>query len=108
LPNPLAASAPPAATAAAQPAPATGDGAATAEQSLVLSFRDASWTEVRDRDGRVLLSRMNAGGTVQTLSGTPPLELVIGNAADVELVYRGQPVDLAPHTRQNVARLTLP
>ena len=31
----------------------------------------------------------------------------IYNASDVALRYRGQPVDLAPHTRQNVARLTL-
>jgi cytoskeleton protein RodZ len=108
LPNPLAASTAPAAAPSTEPAPAKGDGAVPAEQPLVLSFRDTSWTEVRDRDGRVLLSGMNPGGTVQTLSGVPPLELVIGNAADVELSYRGQPFDLAPHTRQNVARLTLP
>ncbi len=108
LPNPLAASTAPASTSATQPPPAKAEGSAAAEQSLVLAFRDASWTEVRAGDGRVLLSGMNAGGTVQTLSGTPPLELVIGNAADVEITYKGQPVDLVPHTRQNVARLTLP
>ena len=63
---------------------------------------------MRDRDGRVLLSGMNPGGTAQSLSGTPPLDLVIGNASDVSVTFRGQPVDLAPHTRQNVARFTLP
>jgi cytoskeleton protein RodZ len=63
---------------------------------------------VRDRDGRVLLSGMNRGGTTQSLAGTPPLDLVIGNAADVSVTYRGQPVDLNPYTRQNVARFTLP
>ena len=63
---------------------------------------------MRDRDGQVLLSRMNPGGTAQALSGTPPLEIVIGNAADVDVSYKGQPVDLVPYTRQNVARLTLP
>jgi len=122
LPNPLAATAPasdaslsaaaagstaPGSTAPASPAP--GPSAPVAgEQPLMLAFRDYSWTEVRDRDGRVLLSRMNPGGTAQTVSGTPPLEVVIGNAADVSLSYRGQPVDLVPYTRQNVARLTLP
>jgi cytoskeleton protein RodZ len=41
------------------------------------------------------------------VSGPPPLDLVIGNAADVTLTWKGKRVDLAPHTRQNVARLTL-
>ena len=96
----------PAPTAAAVPA-STAD-ATIADQPLMLAFRDYSWTEVRDRNGRVLLSGMNPGGTAQTLSGAPPLEIVIGNAADVSVRYRGQPVDLAPYTRQNIARFTLP
>ena len=117
LPNPLAASAPatdqsailpPAATSA--PASALNSGAllTAADQPVTLAFRDYSWTEVRDRDGRVLLSGMNSGGTERSLSGNPPLELIIGNAADVSLTYRGQSVDLVPYTRQNVARLSLP
>jgi cytoskeleton protein RodZ len=91
-------------------APATGSGpvAAAGEVTLALSYRDASWTEIRDRTGRVLLSRMNEGGQTQTVAGQPPFELTIGNASDVTLRYDGKPVDLAPHTRQNVARLTLP
>ena len=127
LQNPLAATAPdptpdtppstssaPASTAspspatAPSPAPTPATGTTIALQPLMLAFRDYSWTEVRDRNGRVLLSGMNPGGTAQSLSGTPPLEIVIGNAADVSVRYKGQPVDLAPHTRQNVARFTLP
>jgi cytoskeleton protein RodZ len=88
-------------TAASPAAPAAGE-------TIALTFRDYSWTEIRDRDGRVILSGMNRGGTAQNVSGTPPLELVIGNASDVRVTYRGAPVDLAPHTRQNVARFKLP
>ena len=51
---------------------------------------------------------MNPGGTAQSVSGTPPFDIVIGNATDVRLTYKGNPVDLAPHTRQNVARFRLP
>jgi cytoskeleton protein RodZ len=50
---------------------------------------------------------MNAGGTTQAITASPPLDLVIGNATDVTLTWKGQRVDLAPHTRQNVARLRL-
>lgn len=80
---------------------------AVADAPLMLTFRDFSWTEVKDRNGRVLLSRMNSGGTTQTISGAPPLDIVVGNAADVTLTWKGKRVDLAPYTRQNVARFTL-
>jgi cytoskeleton protein RodZ len=41
------------------------------------------------------------------VSGEPPLDLVIGNAQSVRLIYRGKAVDLAPHTRVDVARVRL-
>lgn len=88
-------------------APATSSDRAFAESPLTLAFRDFSWTEIKDRSGKVLLSGMNPGGTSQSLNGTPPLDFVIGNAADVTLTWKGRRVDLAPHTRQNVARFTL-
>jgi cytoskeleton protein RodZ len=99
--SPASATAPPAAM------PAAAADATLADQTLMLAFRDYSWTVVRDRNGRVLLSGMNRGGTAQTVSGTPPLEIVIGNAVDVSVRYKSQPVDLAPFTRKNVARFTL-
>jgi cytoskeleton protein RodZ len=39
--------------------------------------------------------------------GRPPLSLVIGNAADVRLVYNDKPIDLKPYISIEVARLTL-
>jgi cytoskeleton protein RodZ len=96
----------PAAIAAAPPAPSTA--APAAAETIGITFRDYSWTEIRDRSGRVILSGMNRGGTTQSVSGTPPLDIVIGNAVDVRVTFRGSAVDLAPHTRQNVARFKLP
>jgi cytoskeleton protein RodZ len=90
-----------------EPSPAQAPPAPLAEGRLELAFRDYSWTEVKERGGRVLLAQMNAGGTTQTVTGSPPIEVVIGNAADATLTWRGKRVELAPHTRQNVARLTL-
>jgi cytoskeleton protein RodZ len=88
--------------------PAAAAAASAGGDAIVLTFKDYSWTEIRDRDGRVILSGMNRGGTTQNVSGTPPLDVVIGNASDVRVAYRGNPVDLVPHTRQNVARFKLP
>jgi cytoskeleton protein RodZ len=105
-PAPLDASATPVATAtgtAATPPAAAPAG----EQTVVVAFRSNSWTEIRDRDGRVLITGINRAGTAQTVTGTPPFTLKIGNANDVTLHYRGERVDLAPYTQKNVARLTL-
>ena len=33
---------------------------------------------------------------------------MIGNASNVRITYDDKPIDLAPHTRQDVARFTLP
>ena len=41
------------------------------------------------------------------MKGMPPLQLVVGNASGVQVTYNDQPVDLAPYTKVDVARLTL-
>jgi cytoskeleton protein RodZ len=41
------------------------------------------------------------------VSGKPPFQIVIGNAAKVELRYDDRQIDLKPYTRAEVARLTL-
>lgn len=92
---------------AAAPATPPKAAASTGSASVLLAFRDYSWTEARDRNGVILMSRMNPGGSTQTITGDGPLDLVIGNAADVTVTFKGARVDLVPYTRQNVARLTL-
>lgn len=74
---------------------------------LIFSFDGSSWVEVKDAAGRTIFSQMNARGTTQVVEGHPPFQLVVGNASMVRLQYNDQPVDLMPHTRVEVARLTL-
>jgi cytoskeleton protein RodZ len=73
----------------------------------VLRAVDASWVEVVDAGGQVLVQRTLQAGESIGLDGRLPFRLKIGNAAGTELVFRGQPVDLAPLTRDNVARFEL-
>jgi cytoskeleton protein RodZ len=73
---------------------------------LAFSFAQPSWVEVRDRSGQIVLSRTNPAGS-QQVAGQPPFTLVIGNASHVSLQYKGQPVELSPRSRDDVARLTL-
>ena len=92
----------------AQPASTPQAAAAgAADAVLVVRYEGPSWTEIRDSAGRMLISRLVDADSVEPFDGAPPFSIVIGNARAVTLVYRGQPVDLAPYTRLNVARLVL-
>ncbi|MDR1935952.1 MAG: helix-turn-helix domain-containing protein [Candidatus Accumulibacter sp.] len=92
----------------AEPAP-SGPGAESSPAGSVLafSFAERSWVEVRDGGGQVIFSQLNPAGSQREIVGQPPFALVIGNASHVTLKYRGQPVDLSPRSRDDVARLTL-
>jgi cytoskeleton protein RodZ len=109
LPAPVAQSAQPAPTAApVQPTvqpnlPSAGAQAAP----LQLQADQATWVDVRDARGQVLVSRLVRAGETLQMAGTPPLKLTIGNAPGTRLVFRGKVVDLAPATRDSVARLEL-
>lgn len=72
-----------------------------------LVFEADAWVEARDRSGMVVFSQMNKAGSEQVVRGEGPLSLVVGNARHVRVSYHGAPIDLGPHTRLDVARLTL-
>lgn len=78
-----------------------------AEVPLQLKASATTWVEVIDGQSKVLVSRMLVSGEVLPLDGAAPFKLKIGNAAGTEVVFRGQVVDLAASTRDNVARLEL-
>ena len=93
---------------APQAAQSASDAAAAAPLGLVqLRTSEATWVEVRDARGQLLLSRTVLPGESLGLDGNLPIRLVIGNAAATQLGFRGQPVDLASRTRDNVARVEL-
>lgn len=79
----------------------------TAAGLAVLRASDATWVEVVDAGGQVLVQRLLQPGESLGLNGKLPFKLKIGNAAATQLQFRGQGVDLGPVTRDNVARLEL-
>ena len=103
-----ATAAPAAADASAAPAGASSVAVAEAPGgALQIGVRETSWIEVREAGGRVLLSRDVVPGEELALEGAAPLRLVIGNASGARIVWGGRAIDLAAHTRDNVARLEL-
>lgn len=81
-------------------APATGP-------LLVFLFEDRAWLEVTDAAQQVLHTGEGPAGSRLELSGKPPFDVVVGNAGKVKASYGEREIDLAPHTRADVARLKI-
>ncbi|EGK72920.1 Putative Transcriptional regulator [Methyloversatilis universalis FAM5] len=99
-----------AATAALPPVSAQQAPAATAvpgQRQLNFRFTADSWIEMRDAQGRVVLSELNRAGSTRSFTAVFPVSLVIGNAKSVSMDIDGAPYDLVPSTKVEVARLRL-
>ena len=94
----------PAMSAASTPVSQPGAG----RHRLVVRTEGEAWIEIKDGSDRMLISSLNPPGSERVIRGKPPYSLVIGNASQVSITYDDRPVNLAPHTRQDVARFTLP
>ena len=66
-----------------------------------------TWVEISDAAGDQLELDLIRAGTSREYQGQAPFEVMIGRASAVELNMDGKAVNLGPHTRGNVARLTL-
>ena len=119
---PLARDAKPATFASAGPAPVPETAARMQEKKpddgksaplvpgkrrIVLRFEKESWVQIKGANGVTLLSQLNPAGSEKVIDGDPPFHLTIGNAPSVHVTYNDQPVDLKPHFKVDVARLTL-
>ena len=74
---------------------------------LRFRFKGSSWVEIRDKKGRVLLSRLNPAGSEAEVAGQPPFNVIVGNAPEVQLFYDDHEFNLEPHTKVAVARFTV-
>ena len=74
---------------------------------LAFRFRGDAWVEVKDANGKVLLSKLNEAGSELRVAGKPPLTVIVGNAPDVSVLYNDREFPLEPHTKVAVARFTV-
>ena len=74
---------------------------------LIVHATAQSWVEVTDVRGKALLARIVQPGETIPLDGDMPMKVRIGNVGVTQLVLRGEPVDLAPFARSNMARFEL-
>lgn len=86
------------------PASAPAPVAAATDAPLNLVARSSTWVQVLDATGAAPLRRTLADGESVAVSGALPLSVVVGRADAIQVTVRGEPLDLAAVTRNNVAR----
>jgi cytoskeleton protein RodZ len=101
------------AIAAARPAASTPVAAAPQEGAsgpmtvrgiIVFRTRGQSWIQVTDATGATVFRKLMEAGESAGASGAPPLSVTIGSVEATEVQVRGKPYNLAPVSRDNVAR----
>ena len=89
---------------AAEPPQTTGP----AEVLLSLSFSGDCWTEVTDAAGERLYFGLGTAGRAITVTGEPPLQVLVGNSANVRLTVNGSDYPIPRSARRgDTARLTI-
>jgi cytoskeleton protein RodZ len=89
-------------------APAPAAAAPVAGQGQVqVQFTSDCWTQVTDGSGKVLFSGLKRKGDSLAVNGKPPFAVRLGFARGAQVSYNGQPVDVAPFTSGETARLKL-
>lgn len=97
----------PAAPAAPAMSPPTTPALIAGDGRVQITFIADCWTQVTDGNGKVLFSGLKRKGDTLDQGGKPPLTLRLGFARGAQVAYNGQPVDVAPFTSGETARLKL-
>ena len=74
---------------------------------LEFNATQETWVNIIDATGREVYSKIIFAGSRESLNVATPIKVTVGNAGGTTMSMNGKPIELAPHSRYNVARLTL-
>ena len=78
------------------------------EALLMMAFDKDCWVEIKDGNGKMILSDLYASGSTIEQVVTAPIEILLGRSSGVtQMTFNDEVIDLKPHTRKDIARLTL-
>ncbi len=75
---------------------------------LTMKFKADCWIQVKDADGKTLVSGTHKPGQDVELTGKAPFKVILGVPEGVTMTFASEPVDLSGYTSGKVARFTLP
>ncbi len=77
------------------------------DQQLRFEFAADCWIEIRDSADNLVYADLGRAGEVRRFVGAGPFALKLGFADGVQVFFDAQEIDLAPFTRNQMARLEL-
>ncbi len=79
------------------------------KRPIHIVFNEDTWMEIKDKNGELLLSRMNTAGSEKWIGGgqRTPYQVTIGKAKAVRLYYHGREVDLSKYNQTGLVHLVL-
>lgn len=80
---------------------------AEGEDLVELRFSGDCWVEIRDAEGRGVVSDLAREGQTLEVRGQGPFRVLLGYAHGVQIAYNGEQVALAPHIRNDIASLVV-
>ncbi|MEI8599594.1 cytoskeleton protein RodZ [Vibrio sp. M60_M31a] len=75
---------------------------------LTMTFKADCWIQVKDTNGKTLVSGTHKPGQDVELTGKAPFKVILGAPEGVTMTFASEPVDLSGYTSGKVARFTLP
>ncbi|CAH1546129.1 Helix-turn-helix domain-containing protein [Vibrio jasicida] len=75
---------------------------------LTMKFKADCWIQVKDSNGKTLVSGTRKPGQDVELAGKAPFKVILGAPEGVTMTFASEPVDLSGYTSGKVARFTLP
>ncbi|HHP0451231.1 TPA: cytoskeleton protein RodZ [Vibrio harveyi] len=75
---------------------------------LTMKFKADCWIQVKDANGKTLVSGTRKPGQDVELTGKAPFKVILGAPEGVTMTFASEPVDLSGYTSGKVARFTLP
>ena len=80
---------------------------ASGDAVIQLHMQEDCWIEIKNLQGRVLFGDLGRAGQTLEFVGAGPFRILLGYAQGVTVLYNGESVPLAPHTRANVATFVI-
>ena len=74
---------------------------------LEFNASQETWVNVVDANGREVYSKVIFAGSRESIDVKPPVNVTVGNAGGTSMSMNGKSIELAPHSRNNVAHIKL-
>tara|TARA_X000000950_G_scaffold278033_1_gene368348 strand:- start:322 stop:1320 length:999 start_codon:yes stop_codon:yes gene_type:complete len=76
--------------------------------SMVFTFDDDCWVNIKDASGEPIAYGVKQKGRIMEIQGVPPVEVTLGAPDNVRITINGEPVDISSYQNGRTARFALP